>query len=254
MRKPILLTILLFCISVIHGYENSLLNMINPGELDKKQGQISIIHRFLGDITENPLDNLFGMEAGANVAFTFRYQLFDPLEMNLSYSKVKKEKMLGLAYSYKSETYPLLSQINLEYIRFEEPLLTDKYRDGLLIIGSLQNEPFWDRLILTANTGYDAYYERPVLAAGLSYQIVDKVYFISEWYPLPDKNTTRKNLKKYLGDESSLSFGLKMDTYGHHFKFQISNSNQSNVHRLSLGASKSNPWMFGFNLERRLGI
>lgn len=254
MRKLILLMLLSQIIACLSAYENSMLSLYSPTELDKGQGQFQIKHRFYGDITEEPLDSFFGMLKGVNIGFDYRYQFYPKAEVTFNYTKFKKDTQFGLAYKLQKDDFPIKGQINIDYLTFKEPLMNDDRRGNFKTVLSLQNEPFLDRWVGTINTGYDLYYERPLLGLGANIMIIDKVYLIAEYFPVLDRSTDIAQLKRYLKKADAYSVGIKLDTYGHHFKFQISNSEQMTLHRLTMGADKGAPLMFGFNLERRLGI
>jgi hypothetical protein len=235
------------------SYENSMLNLYSPSGLIKGNGEISLKHRFLGDISRKPLDDFFGMDEGANVNLGIRYQLLQNFEVKLEYCRLKTEYLSGLAYLFKHENIPLSAQIDVAYFHFKEPMLNGDVRANFLYNLSLQTDPLWEKFILTTNSGYDGYYQRFVSGLGLLYQVNKKISFITEYYPVQDKNTSDEKLLRYLGKKSATAFGMKYDTYGHHFKFMISNNENFNVHRLSLGSSGKNIWKFGFNIERKLG-
>lgn len=254
MRTYILLMLLLLVTVSISAYENSMLSLYAPTNIDKGQGQFQVKHRFYGDITEEPLDSFFGMLKGVNIGIDLRYQFYPKAEVTFNYSKFKKDTQFGLSYKIQKEDFPVFGQINVDYLTFKEPLMNDDRRGNFKTVISLQNEPLWDRWTATVNAGYDMYYERPLLAIGTSIMIVDKVYLIGEYYPVLDRSTDIEQLDRYLKDAEAFSVGLKLDTYGHHFKFQVSNSEHMTLHRLSMGADKSAPLMFGFNIERRLGL
>ncbi len=254
MKKTSFALILLILLGHLFAYENSMLNMYSPTSLDNHQGQFAITHRFFGDIEEKPFDNLFGMTNGVNIGFGLRYQFLPKIEATFNYTKLKKETQFGLSYKFVKEDFPIFSQLNFEYYTFKEPLLNEDRRSNFKSVVSLQNEELFDRLIGTLNAGYDFYYERPIVSIGANIKIFDKVSLIGEYYPVLDRSTSIKQLKRYLKDADVFAIGIKLDTYGHHFKFQISNSEQNSLHRLTMGADNEAPLMFGFNLERRLGI
>jgi hypothetical protein len=254
MKKKMLLMLLYLMVLGLFAYENSMLNLYAPTQLDKGQGQFQIKHRFYGDITEEPLDSFFGMLNGVNIGIDLRYQIFPKAEMTFNYSKFKKDTQFGLSYLLNKEDFPLHGQINIDYLTFKEPLMNDDRRGNFKSVLSIQNEVLWDRFVGTINTGYDLYYERPLLGFGANVMILDKVYLIGEYYPVLDRSTDIVQLKRYLKESDVFTVGLKLDTYGHHFKFQVSNSEHLTLHRLTMGADRKAPLMFGFNIERRLGL
>ncbi len=254
MRTNLLIMLLLLTVASVFAYEHSMLSLYTPTNLEKGQGQFQVKHRFYGDITEEPLDSFFGMLKGVNIGIDLRYQFYPKAEMTFNYSKFKKDTQFGLSYKLQKEDFPIIGQVNLDYLTFKEPLMNDDRRGNFKTVLSIQNEPFWERWVTTLNAGYDMYYERPILGIGTNIMIIDKVYLLAEYYPVLDRSTNIEQLERYLKEADAFSIGIKLDTYGHHFKFQVSNSEHMTLHRLTMGADKSAPLMFGFNIERRLGL
>ncbi len=250
--KNVVIMIFLMLLTSLTAYENSFLNLHNPTNLEKGQGEISIKHRFYGDVTENTLDTFFGMNAGANFSLDTRYQLFPKLEMNLHYTRVKKEYQIGSSYKLEKNDIPVMAQVDITYFNFKEPNMNDDTRANFHYLLSVQNDPWLDLLAGNVNIGYDAYYERMNLGLGVLCKITEKTSLIAEYIPVLDRNTSNLKLKRYIGPDDVMNFGIKLDTYGHHFKFMISNGKDMSIHRSSLGTDSSTGWKLGFNLERRM--
>jgi len=250
MRRSFTL-ILLSVIFTLSAYEYSMLNLSAPSGLKKGEAEFMIRHRFYGDIADEPLNNFFGMDAGANINLSCRYQLFRNAEVNIAYSRRKSEKVIGVSYLLELEDFPIYGQINLDYFSFEEKILEESTRRNFLYLLSLQNEEFLDNIILTLNTGFDGYYERFLLGLGLKIGIVDNIGLIGEYYPVLDRNSASAKLGKYIGEEDAFAFGIKLDTYGHHFIIMLSNTDDIGLRGVSLGTIKDSHLRFGFNIQRK---
>jgi hypothetical protein len=250
--KKVFLTGMLLAISLLYCYENSMLNLFTPTGLKQGQAELMIRHRFYGDISEDPLDNFFGMDAGANVNLSGRYQFYDKAEVNFSYSRRKSEKTMGLSYLLELEDFPLFGQINLQYFSYQEEVLKEENRQNLLYSLALQHEELFDRFTATVNTAYDGYNERVILGAGLMVEVIDDLSFIAEYYPVLDRDSVSGNLTKYIGAEDAYAVGIKLDTYGHQFVFLLTNSDDIGLRRVSLGVPEDSHLRFGFNIQRRL--
>jgi len=171
---------------------------------------------------------------------------------------LKKEKSIGLSYTFVPQKLPLLSQIELEYLAFEESGLQDEKRSNLLGILSLRNRPIAERFTALANFGYDAYYERPFVGFGALIHLLDglgsfeQVDLILEYFPVLDRASAGEKLASYIQPQNAAGIALKLDTYGHRFLLSLTNSSHFHAHRLTLGTADDAFWRFGFNIERIL--
>jgi len=232
------------------AFEASSFNLKFPTNLDGSQKAVSINHRFYGDVTDDPLDNSFGMDAGANVRINFRIHLPYNSELSFDYTRKAKEKRIGLSKTFVFEESPISSAIDISYHSFKLLSQQDESRNNFVYSTSFQTDPILERFIFTLNMGYDGYFERGIFGLGLAAEISDNLFFITEYFPVLDRDGARRKLAQYIGKEDVFAFGVKLDTYGHHFKFQLSNSTEFGLRRNSLG-SPVDFLMFGFNLERR---
>jgi len=250
--KKMFLAVCLLVLLNLSAYENSMLNLYSPTGLKQGQAEMMIRHRFYGDIADEPFDNFFGMDAGANVNLSGRYQFFDNAEFHLSYSRRKSEKTIGLSYKLELEDFPIYGQVNIEFFSYKEEILKEQDRKNFNYILSLQNEEIVDKFTATLNTGYDGYNQRLILGLGLMINIVDDVSLIGEYYPVLDRDSASEDLQKYIGAEDAYAIGIKLDTYGHQFSFLLSNSDNVGLRRVSLGVPEDPYLRLGFNIQRRL--
>ncbi|MBT5421064.1 MAG: hypothetical protein HOK80_09240 [Candidatus Cloacimonetes bacterium] len=247
-----LVVVFLLIFSSLLAYDFSMINLIHPSGLKAKQGEIMIRHRFYGDITDKPLDNFLGMDVGANINLSARYQFIRKAELNVSYSRQKSEKIIGLAYRIDLEDFPVYGQLGVDYFSYEEISQEEPTRRNLFCYLSLQNDELFDRFTATINPAYDGYNQRFAFGAGITIKIVDNISILAEYYPVLDRESAGDELAQYIGEEDAYGLGLKFDTYGHQFIFLLSNTDDIGLRRVSLGADSDSYLRLGFNIQRRL--
>lgn len=251
MRFKIIALFLLIC-STLLSYDYSMINLINPSGLKSHEVELMIRHRFYGDITDAPLDNFLGMDAGANVNLSARYQFYRKAEVKISYSRRKSEKTYGLAYRIDIEDFPVFGQVGIDYFSYAEISQPEPTRSNMFYYLALQNDEILERFVTTLNTAYDGYNERFVIGLGFTLMLVDNISLLGEYYPVLDRDTANARLAQYIGDEDAFAFGIKLDTYAHQFVFLLSNSDDVGFRRVSFGAAKDSYLRLGFNIQRRL--
>ncbi|MBN2830553.1 MAG: hypothetical protein JXR56_09565 [Candidatus Cloacimonetes bacterium] len=252
MRKEIvLISILLFWgISAIQAYEHNFLNLISPTELTDLENEITISHRFLGAVDDEPFDTFFGMDVGANTGFFLRKALIHSLEAKVGYTRLKKSYHLEASFKFTPMSFPVQAQANIRYFSFDE-VSQEKRRNNFLYLLAVQNDPLWERIILNTNIGYDGYYERLVNGFGLGVILFDNLTLLSEYYPVWDRDSASERVRTYLGDYDAFAVGLRLDTYGHQFTFLLGNGTGMSPREQSLGTNDKKDLKFGFNLQRR---
>lgn len=234
---------------------NNLLAYNEPGTLNLKvptgiksgNAEFKVQHRFTGKINEETFNTLFGMYMGANVSLSLRYAVLPNLELEGSYSNYSKESSIGTSYSYY---FPFIKALlGAQFFSYEEYNLDEKSferKNNIMGLFSVQTEPIIKRIIPTINIGYDGYEKK--LGAGLGANIIilersgtlKRLILIGEYFP------TKLN-----GDVNNCyCFGLRAETYGHHFDFIISNGSEVGLRRLMLGTIKEDGLYFGFNIKR----
>ncbi|MBN2414617.1 hypothetical protein JXO52_02195 [bacterium] len=254
------LIVLVMMSADLFAARGSVFNLTSPTTLDLHTLNFTIKHRFYGDFTDDPFQNFFGLDAGANVQLGLRFQPLQHLELYTSYTRMRKEKTLGLSYAYAPRSLPLTAQVDLEYFSFEDLFLEETTRSNIMALLSLQNRPLADRVTITLNAGYDGYFERLVTGFGLTctllkdWWLFDQVALVGEWYPAPDRKNIDADLIGNYGDTDAAAAGIRMDTYGHRFLLLITNSDELHARHLSRGIAGDTYWRIGFNIERRLSL
>ena len=246
------ITLLLIFIGVpLFAYQNSSFSLFTPSALTEKEMEISIIHRFYGPVDEDVWDTLFGMNTGANVGLAFRRNLIYRIELKGSYSRGGKRMELGASWQPPTNTIPLDLQIDIAYFTFEQLGITER-RKNLLYLVSAQRTLYPEWVILTTNLGYDGYYERFINGYALHLNYIRNVSIIGEYYPVWDRDSASSDLERYIGKYDTFSFGVKYNTWGHHFIFSVGNGTQFHPATQSLGTNNGSDLYFGFNIQRRL--
>ena len=248
-RYAMLLCLCLIAVSA-GAYQNSALSLFTPSELAQSESEISIMHRFYGAVDEEPLETFFGLDTGANISLSLRRNIKYSLEAKASYTKFQNRYALGCAWKPTTWDFPVHAQLDLEYFNFALAGIEER-RSNFLYLLSVQNN-IWDKYsILTINTGYDGYYQRMVYGLGLHLLATEKITVLAEYYPDFDRKQ-HANENDFLGKYDAYAFGIKLDTYGHHFIFLLGNSSGMNPATQSLGTNNAKDLHFGFNLQRRI--
>lgn len=97
------------------------------------------------------------------------------------------------------------------------------------------------------NLAYDSKEEELGAGFGLAVDvfentgILQKVSVIGEYFPTTSKS---KNDKAF-------AFGIRIETYGHHFDLILGNSSELSERRLMTGTAADIDLSFGFNIRRR---
>ncbi|UCD19755.1 MAG: hypothetical protein JSU64_01040 [candidate division WOR-3 bacterium] len=247
--KNILLILLLLGLS--HNalsFEPSSLNLRVPSALERNSIVLEVRHRFYGILTEDPLDNFFGLDFGGNVNLGVRYAVVDFLELHMSYTTLEKEYRIGASYAYRPFQIPVQGQVELQYFNFERNNVAE---GNFYCCAALQTDPIVGIFTPVVNLGYDGFNERIGLGfgleAGFDWQFgpVERVSVIGEYFPVVESE------ELITEDYNYFAFGLKVYTYGHHFMFQVSNGWNIGPRRLMLGTPTDDIYL-GFNIHRLL--
>ncbi len=248
--KLSIIVLLVISSALLYGYQQEFLNLTSVSELQDKESEFTISHRFLGSVEDEPLDTFFGMDIGANVGIAYRYSVYQLFEAKAEYSSGKKEYSVGVSRQILLFEDYIKGQINVDYFSFKEVSIEDR-RNNFYYQIALQSTPIFDRIMLNLNAGFDGYYERLTSGIGLGVKVLDNLTILTEYFPTLDRDSADERIAKYLGEDDSFAIGVKLDTYGHQFIFQLSNSDALNSRRASLGTNDGSDLKFGFKLQRR---
>jgi hypothetical protein len=244
MRKILLIELFLIITFSAYPLENDLLTLNVPTRMEKNELAFIVMHRFYGDVTDDPLGNHLGIDYGANVGLRTRYLVWNKLEFKGGYTVGHKEYTLGGSYAVEIDSIYLRSQIDIEYFDYTDFIAGEDVR-GFFYLLSLQSDPFPNILSLVVNLGYDAENSKMGMGFGadigfnFDFNYIQRIHLIAEYYPLLEE----ENLM------NSFAFGIKAETFGHLFMLLIGNNTEIGSRRAMLGAP-SNTLHFGFNIYR----
>jgi len=236
---------------VSQAYEGGMLNMTVPSTLVPGQGEITVQHRFVGRIDKDPLDKFLGLNDGASIGLTVRFPVTRGLELKGGYLRERSEYMLGTSYGRRPPCIPVSIQADLQFFDFKKDEPSDR-KGSFFYLLSVQTDPVLGRFQPCVNLAYD-YLDRQVgLGLGAAVRATDKVTLLGEYYPVLDRNN-RADFKADVGPDNFLAFGLKVETYGHHFVFMLSDGYRLGARYLMLGPEiyeRTEYLYFGFNIQR----
>lgn len=246
MKSTIAVCALLMCAQSLFSFEPSALNLEVPSNLERNSSVLELKHRFYGDLTDDPFENFFGLDVGANVNLGMRYAIVDRLELCASYTRRAKEYRVGASYAHHCDQVYVRAQIDVEYFSFKEGATRNQNVYASL---ALQSEQLLNAIIATANLGYDGYNEKLGLGLGLDigfdweFGPIEHISFIGEYYPVLQRE------EPITGPENSFATGIRIDTYGHHFVLLVGNNWEIGNRHLMLGAP-TNDIRIGLNIHR----
>jgi hypothetical protein len=246
--SPLLLMFFLLQSTQVFSYENSMINMQVPTNLEPRDFELNIHHRFYGPVNHQPVNTFIGMSDGSNVELGFRYLLWSKLETKAAYTFQEKEYRLGGSYALFFPELFLRTQLDGEYFNFQD--FNNKRHGGGFFQLDLETVMIFDRIKPVINAAYDGYNKKPGFAFGLDLRIYDGIFLITEYYPLFAKNSQRVISNNFgSGKYNCYAIGTMIQISGHHFILQVGNSNEIGNRRLMLGTPHKQLF-FGFNIER----
>jgi hypothetical protein len=248
--KKIILAVVILASSQLFAFESSMLNLKVPSNLDGKSLLLEVQHRFKGVLTEDPLDNLFGLDSGANVSFGLRYAIIPRLELNAAYTTYEGEYRVGASYAHHQPEIFLMVQADAQYFNFER----SGERNGNFFYSiAAQSYPIAEIFAPVVNFAYDSYHERFGIGVGLQAGFdwwlgpIERISLIGEYYPVLDEEDA------ITGPENYFAAGVRVDTDGHRFMLQVGNGWNIGSRRLMLGTGTNDIYV-GFNIQRLLRL
>jgi hypothetical protein len=236
------LTGLLTAAPALQALENSMLNLKLPSGLEPRQAQFVLAHRFYGPVNEEPLESFFGMAGGANVALGFRVCPYHRFEITASRQFWENENILGAGWAFEVPLLPAVGQIDAafhSYKTFSSASLAYERREFFHARLDLSARP-GTRFLPVVNLAFDTESDGWRAGFGANLTLTERFGLIGEIFPAPEG-----------GGDAVFAAGLKVQTYGHHFLFQIGNSTEIGTHRLMRG-TRSDDLTLGFGLHRLL--
>lgn len=260
MKKSVSIAILMLALPLLASADpHNMMNLKPPSGLEDNQGELTILHRFIGSIFTQPLQTVFGTFSGANVDVGFRYMIKYGIEVNASFYWLNEEIVVGASYEYKFPAALLNVQADLQYFNFTSP--TTERAGGIFAAVSVQTDPLFGFLSPMIVTGYDSYYNRLGFAAGLLVNVAENFSVIAEVFPPIGVGGTSHTDE--IGSYTGVALGVRLDTFGHNFELLFHNNYQLGERRLMAGAFGGPPGTgiggsgflssvyLGFNIHRR---
>jgi len=244
MKKIVVFSICLPFIVQIYAYESTLLNLAAPVELDARQYEFTLQHRFytpVEDISKTVFGD--GVSSGANPGFGLRFRIGKGIDLSgtYTYNDPAKGFTIGAGYNYAIPKLQSDVRLDVEYFSFHP--FPDTREGNAFVLLAWQVKLLRGRVRPVLNVGYNHYNEKVGAAAGCGFRIFQKLELIGEYYLATDPLD--------LDNKDSFALGLDYQTYGHHFMIVVSNNSELGVRRLMRG-TQSEDLYFGFNIHRLL--
>jgi len=232
------------------AFEPGQLSLDTPNVLKKNEGSFGILHRFYGEA--NDYEKFLGADDGGNMYFSLKYALIDNLLIGVDHTRDQSGYGVGLEYSKGLDIFGTvgarLNAFTIDDFNFEER--QQSYFANL----SYQTPNFFEHLRFTANVGYDAYYEHNTVGFGVDLNMhntffpwltfTENMSLLGEYYPQVDK------VDGISGEYASYAFGVKFQTFAHHFEILLTNATNMDARTMALG-TQNNDLHFGFNINRK---
>jgi len=248
-KTTLILSLLLFTSQQSTAFEAGQLTLDTPNVLKKNEGSFGIRHRFFGKADD--YDKFLGSDDGGNMHFLLKYAVIDNLVIGLDHTRSQSGYGIGIEYAKSLDKYGSIGlRVNGYTI---DDFNFDNRQKSYFINSTYQTPNFFDHLRLTTNLGYDGYYENTILGFGADINLknpitwltfTENLSLLAEYYPVVD------DIKGVTGKYDSYAFGLKNQTFGHHFEVLLSNSTHMDPKSMALGAN-SKDLHLGFNINRK---
>ena len=208
-----------------------------------------LTHRFNQPLDESGLDDLFGMDSGAQVGFEFRYGLLPGGQVGF--------------YRTSDRTIEFFAQYDMAKQRGKMPVgiaaygslegtnnFSDKYSPGIGAVISRElgkraaayAEPFW-----VNNTNPDPseivdHNSTAMIGFGIRLRVLSSTYIVAEVAP---------RVGGYDPGTTHAAFGIEKRAGGHLFQLTFANNPGTTLANVARGGPSGNNWYLGFNLSRK---
>lgn len=249
--KKVIQTIIiniLFISTTLSAFEAGQLSLDIPNVLKKDEGSFTIRHRFYGEYSD--VEKFLGTDDGGNMHFILKYAIWDNLLIGVDHTKNESAYGLGIEYAYDFDF--IKAGVRFNGFSLDRPGLDDR-QQSYFVNTSWQTPNYFEHLRLTANVGYDGYYKHSVLGLGTDINVnnfmpyltfTEEVSLLAEYYPQIDK------VDEVSGKNDVYAFGIKFQTFGHHFEILLTNATSMDARSMALGTD-SDDLHFGFNINRK---
>lgn len=231
------------------AFEAGQLSLDTPNVLKKNEGSFGIRHRFYGQADD--YEKFLGTDDGGNMHFTFKYAILDNLVIGVDHTRDQSAYGFGIEYAKDLVEYGSLgirlNEFNINDVKF------DDRQQSYFVNLAYQTPNYLDHIRFTANAGYDGYYEHNTLGLGIDVNMKNNIAWLTftenlsllaEYYPQVDK------VDEISGTNDSYAFGIKFQTFKHHFEILLTNASNMDPRTMALGTN-SEDLHFGFNINRK---
>ena len=249
MKKIVLLTCMALFTQEAMAFEAGQLSLDTPNVLKKSEGSFGIRHRFYGEASD--YENFLGTDDGGNMHFTFKYAVLDNLVIGVDHTRDQSAYGIGVEYAKDLVDYGSVG-IRLKGFNIDDSTFDDRQQSYFVNL-AYQTPNFLDHIRFTANAGYDAYYEHNTLGLGIDLNMKNNISWLTftenmsllaEYYPQIDK------VDEISGKNDAYAFGIKFQTFKHHFELLLTNASNMDPRTMALGTN-SEDLHFGFNINRK---
>jgi hypothetical protein len=228
-------------------------------------GAFRITHRFSLPLNTTGFDDaagqLFGLDSGAVIGLEYRIGLAKNLQVGVHHSSDNRTWAFFGQYGIVRQTaaFPLdISVIGADDL-IREPVFANGVGTGAF---DRNSAPSIGVIVSTTFAGHVAVYGEPfyvhnvfnefalgaplgnatVVGVGATVRVMSKVYVVGEAAP---RVSGAKPNRTHAG------FGVEARVGGHVFQLNVSNSFDTTLSQLAMGADPTNNWHVGFNITRK---
>ena len=231
------------------AFEAGQLSLDTPNVLKIGEGSFGIRHRFYGKADD--YEKFLGTDDGGNMFFSLKYAVIDNLLIGVEHTRDQSAYALNIEYAKDFVEFGSagvrLNTFSIDDFNFESR------QKSYFINVSYQTPNFFDHLRITGNAGYDAYFEHNTLGFGVDMNMKNNISWLTftenmsllaEYYPQVDK------VDGVSGQNDSYAFGVKVQTFAHHFEILLTNASNMDPRTMALGTNNED-LHFGFNINRK---
>lgn len=249
MKKILLLTCMALFSQSAMAFEAGQLSLDTPNVLKKSEGSFGIRHRFYGEA--NDYEKFLGSDDGGNMHFILKYAVLDNLLIGVDHTRDQSAYSVSVEYAKDLIDYGSVG-IRLNGFNIDDTNFDDRQQSYFMNL-TYQTSNFLDHVRFTVNAGYDAYYEHNTLGLGIDINMKNNISWLTftenlsllaEYYPQVDE------VDGVSGDNDAYAFGIKFQTFKHHFEILLTNSSNMDPRTMALGTNSEDLY-FGFNINRK---
>ena len=249
MKKITLLTCMALFSQSAMAFEAGQLSLDTPNVLKKSEGSFGIKHRFFGKADD--YEKFLGSDDGGNMHFSLKYAVIDNLLIGVDHTRNQSGYGFGVEYAKDLIDYGSIG-IRFNGFNINDTNFDDRQKSCFANL-AYQTPNFLEHVRFTANAGYDSYYKHKTLGFGIDINMKNNISWLTftenmsvlaEYYPQIDK------VEGVSAEKDSYAFGIKFQTFAHHFELLLSNSTHMDARTMALGTN-SDDLHFGFNINRK---